>query len=165
MRLGTLAFIVSLALHLIVFGSFVAGGGTGDEDGANGSGHFEQDTVKIVPKPEEKKEPQVVTPIQGENIIPFEEKFLEEAKKCVPFFGGIGVQIGYNNIVGGVQIQKVYKGYPAYNSGVKEGDFLMIPWTDIRGEPGTILNLKLRRDGKTIVIKVPRDRICYKHGD
>lgn len=71
------------------------------------------------------------------------------------WYGGIG-------IMGDQLVQEVYPGYPAFNAGLIRGDLIISPNGDqIRGEPGTIVKLKVMRGDKVLNFTITRGKICY----
>lgn len=97
------------------------------------------------------------TPVEkGEEQIAYEAA-QKRHEECEPYFGGIGII--YNQWDG--SIQKVYKYYPAWSAGLKEGDKI-INVGQIRGEVGTDATVKYSRDGVVTEMKIKRGRICLE---
>jgi C-terminal processing protease CtpA/Prc len=76
-----------------------------------------------------------------------------------PWFGGIGILISYDMQNTGFRVLTVYKGYPADKYGILEGD-LILNQESIEGEPGTDVDINIRRGDKTMTINVTREKIC-----
>jgi S1-C subfamily serine protease len=73
---------------------------------------------------------------------------------CVDTFGGIGV-------TGFPLIESVYEGYPAFKAGLKAGDVIHSN-EEIRGKPGTKVEITVTRGDKTWTMVLIREVICVK---
>lgn len=76
-----------------------------------------------------------------------------EGKSCEHFYGGIG-------ITGYPKIETVHPGYPAEKIGIQVGD-LVYSIEDIRGEPGTQVEIKIVSGNTERNVIVTREKICY----
>jgi C-terminal processing protease CtpA/Prc len=76
-----------------------------------------------------------------------------EGKPCKYSYGGIG-------ITGYPKIETVHPGYPAEKIGIKVGD-LVYSFEDIRGEPGTQVEIRIVSGNTERKVVVTRERICY----
>ena len=87
-------------------------------------------------------------------------------------YGGIGASLLKDPDTGEVMIIKIYDGFPAKKAGLKEGDVIIsadgqmgdemdleIFVKYIRGEPGSVVEIKYRRDGEENVVSVTRENI------
>lgn len=76
-------------------------------------------------------------------------------KQCPNTYGGVGLRYAE-----GSRVLEVYAGYPAYKAGIKPGDVLYSK-EDLRGEPGTKVEVTIVRDNNYININIIREKICY----
>ena len=76
---------------------------------------------------------------------------------CEHFYGGIGVT--FNRIDG--TVLEAHPGYPAYKAGITTGDVLYSN-EDIRGEPGTVVDISVLRGQKLFSIQIQREKICLE---
>jgi hypothetical protein len=150
------ALVASLLLHALVFLSVSfkgCGSAGGDGDGkGKGSSAQQEDKGEIIEKIGEKPEDKVVEIqlVPADSIpIPKPPEPKREAPKPQAKkdgFGGIGVE--YSGLDG--TIGRVPVGYPAWRAGIQPGDQIISPAiNEIRGEPGTKIELAIRR-GNTI---------------
>lgn len=73
-------------------------------------------------------------------------------------YGGIGVR-GY--FAGQLWlVTEVFPDYPAALSGIQVGDYIY-NIGGIIGEPGTLVEVKINRNGQIFTIEIERDLICY----
>jgi len=73
---------------------------------------------------------------------------------CVDTFGGIGLS-------GFPLIESVYEGYPAFKAGLKAGDVIHSN-EEIRGKPGTKVEITVTRGDETWTMVLIREVICVK---
>ena len=91
-------------------------------------------------------------------------------------YTGIGVELRMDN--GEPVVQRVHSNGPAAGAGILPGDQIVAineeitkglsfgdVITRIRGKKGTQLSLKLKRDGRTIWLLIPRGALHLKGGD
>ena len=73
------------------------------------------------------------------------------------WYGGVGIQQQqpYGLVV------EVYKGYPAERMGIQVGDYLL-NLSEIRGEVGSEVEVRIERNGKYLSFKDKREKICVK---
>lgn len=166
-------FIYSILGHAILlsllFLNNQKGNGKGDGDGPENAQdarhkHSDQDQ-DIVPKEMEQSEPKAIQvtliekpkaqPVKRE--VPKQENTVTECAMDL-WFGGIGVTLGYASN-GDIIIDTVHPGYPAWKSDLRAGDILLNQ-SEIRGVPGTVLNLKYRRGNTINTIDIVREKIC-----
>lgn len=102
--------------------------------------------VEIINRPIPKSEEQIAY-----------EAAQKKQEECKPFFGGVGIQIDPRTNA----IMKVYKYYPAWSIGLKEGD-IILNFSEIMGEPGTEVTIRYIRNGEHLEVKVKRGRICLE---
>lgn len=76
-------------------------------------------------------------------------------RECPYTYGGIGIQTGMLEA-----ITVIFEGYAADRAGLQVGDRL-IYIGEIRGEPGTILKLKVFRNPDYLDFTIIREKICY----
>lgn len=76
-------------------------------------------------------------------------------KECPYTYGGIGIQTGILEA-----ITVIFEGYAASRAGLQVGDRL-IYIGEIRGEPGTMLKLKVFRNPNYLDFTIIREKICY----
>jgi C-terminal processing protease CtpA/Prc len=173
--------LLSLSIHilLLVTISFhiANGGGNGNSD-VEGKGNKKQGQkeegqgtgisgieVNVIERPqpikvvEKSKEKLKQEQEQAELILKREqlEKLIDQ--DCPgEWYGGIGIEISNGRIT------RVFRGYSAELSGIKEGDILISTNSqDILGEPGTTVRLTILRgeDGNSKIIEVVRVKVCY----
>ncbi len=103
----------------------------------------------------------------GNDDKPFDVEIVEmnngsspdDSTPCKSFFGGIGV----NGIPSseGYHVTNIHNGYPADQSGIQYGDILKpTNDTDIIGEIGTLVVLRVNRYGKVFTLNIIRGKIC-----
>jgi hypothetical protein len=146
-----IALILSIILHLAFLASLKGRGGGGFGDG-NGDGR------KIVPK---SSEPIEVTSGDLGFREPRKKKKIDP--KCKEFYGGIGVEYSHAWGVsedGGITVDRVPVGYPAYDAGIKPGDVIYTT-EEVRGEVGTQITIKVMHADKSVEnITMTRAKIC-----
>jgi hypothetical protein len=166
------SFNISFILHLLPFLLLLGampncigcghggGGGSAQEEekkqSKNPANPGDPDTRQI--KDKDPVEVAIVnTPVQkGEEQLAYEAA-QKRHEECKPFFGGIGISYGPFDGT----IQKVYKYYPAWSAGIKEGDKI-INLGEIRGEVGTEVTVIYSRNGSITQLKMKRGRICVE---
>lgn len=80
-----------------------------------------------------------------------------KVEECKKFFGGIGITTSLLTD----EISIVHIGYPADKAGLQPGDIVTpIGQSDIRGEIGSTLILRVTRGGITFIVTVVREKIC-----
>jgi predicted metalloprotease with PDZ domain len=98
---------------------------------------------------------------KGLTIKKVKQKKFKSKVKCEQnsWFGGIGIQEN----MGDDSIDVVFPGYPADKAGLLSGDVIMAKDSEIRGDPGTVLNLTISRPStnESLTFRIIRDRICY----
>lgn len=73
------------------------------------------------------------------------------------WFGGVGLEHDlFTN-----RIPKAPSGYPAYRAGVRVGDILLNEY-ELRGDPGTEVQIQVDRADQILVFKAVRTKICVK---
>lgn len=167
------ALKVSTGLHLtLLVLMFLGSGGKGQykngQDGQN-QGFKDGENRDIIPKSVDIEIVETPPKEKGGIEIPKpEEKPKFASHDCdgegQTWFGGIGVLIAYDQ-QRGIIITEAYVGYPAYNSGMRNGDIILrYADKDIKGEPGTPLNLTVLKadSGDVVSIDLIRDKICIK---
>src|SRR5271166_5008632 len=154
------AFVLSLCLHMAflyyTMSMQTKGGPKGNPNGdskvenklntddLNGKNIVERPTeVTLVEQPK----PEIKGP--GKKSKP------TKASSCKQFFGGIGVLYGN----GEGEVQTVYRGYPAYDAGIMEGDIILNAG-QIRGEVGTSVVVNILRGSLNLQIEMTRAKIC-----
>lgn len=141
-------YLISLILHCLLLIATIkatppkkSGSGQGNSievstesgEGSNGDGG-DSDNKKIITKGED-----------------------GEGEPCDDWYGGIGIIQDFEN-----EITYVAPGYPADNAGIRLGD-VIVSQGEIRGEPGTILELTIFRKKIKLTFKLIREKICtYK---
>lgn len=125
-------FVTSLMLHAALLFSFPSCNG-----GESEKKHFGSTVnIEIIPK----------FPNAKEKI------------KCEQWYGGIGIEHSED----GSTIMKVVEGYPAYRAGILVGDAVIVPFNsyDIKGMPGTPVQVTVVRMGKVLEFHMIREKIC-----
>jgi len=149
-----LSFILHASMFIILL---PIGCGSGDGNG----GGPDNDPGKIAPKAS-KEEVEINFEVVEGGIEVAEQEVKETQqglKDCVgdAWYGGIGIINDYTE----ESVREVYEGYPAANAGMKAGDVIVYQSeSDIRGEPGTIIIIKVRRGDNTLTFSIMRDKIC-----
>lgn len=84
-------------------------------------------------------------------------------KGCPKWYGGVGISLTWDTQAALHKITDVGVGYPGEAAGILVGDYLL-NGEDIRGEPGTSVEVQVYRPSKEKVYKfnVVRDKICIK---
>lgn len=75
-------------------------------------------------------------------------------QKCQSRYGGIGV------LTVGQYVDSVTDGYSGQIAGIRAGDLLVTPQTDLRGVPGTIAHVVILRVDKVLTFDIRREWIC-----
>lgn len=159
-------FFISICLHLLPLLIFMLPHGSGNRDEGKKGGSKQSDENGDFQKQSEKDgEEQPKKDDLQVYILPAQPKKQEEGIKCPEdsWYGGIGVEI--NEATG--EIYKAAPFYPAYKAGIRPGD-INISDVELRGDPGTAVEVKVAREGQTLSFMVTREKICYtknlKHG-
>jgi hypothetical protein len=152
------ALLISIIVHAALFHLLVKrNGGDGGDGGSKQPKHV---SVKLLDKPapteskkREENESKVVLPKKKE--LPPEQRVVEH--KCEEWYEGIGIQHGPNCV-----INYIAKGYPAHRAGLRIGDRTEFDGTDCpgRGPLGSMLTLRVIRDGKVLHFTMVREKIC-----
>lgn len=88
-----------------------------------------------------------------------EKEHKKNEKSCKDSYGGIGIYYNYDT----GRIIKAYPGYPAYEAGIRDGDFLIGPRAgDISGEEGTAVSITYEGSNGVKTISVIRGKICLE---
>ena len=76
---------------------------------------------------------------------------------CKNFYYGIGI----TTTPSGNKVARVYRGYPAWEAGLLAGDTIIEPEiSKIRGTKGTLVRIKIFRNGEVIILDMTRAQIC-----
>jgi len=167
-----LAALVSLLIHLVFMYTMTGSGdGKGNQPGSGANKPqppikivikgSDQKTDKKVPelKPAEDTKSKVVQPKKKKKPKP--KKIVEDKPKgrdCEKdgWYGGIGI------VMAGQFVGETYEGYPAHKNGLMKGDLIIEPSDgQIRGEPGSTINMKILRGSQLIIKNFKREKICY----
>ena len=105
----------------------------------------------------------------SEITIPAPRKPIKGLKECEGdrWYGGIGIQQDFVTDI----IDTVYAGYPADLAGIKPGDKIQstssAEGADIRGPPGTTVNILIFRKStnETLNLSITRGKICLEEKD
>lgn len=152
-------FLASTLLHCLplLLILFIGPGGDGGEYRYGGN---DETTGDIIAK---SVDVEIVMSVDKEGTEKKEKKKPSkgELTECIEdrWYGGIGIMQNFmdNSLI------SVAPGYPAFKAGLLVGDVILeTSEPDIRGEPGTLLSLKVHRPstGDTFVVNMRRDRIC-----
>lgn len=93
----------------------------------------------------------------NESNIESEQQVIEKEQSgstCDFWYGGIGIQ-------GNRIIEIVYPNYPADKAGVRPKDFILSN-EEIRGEPGSVLELDILRNNVKLHFSIVREKICIQ---
>lgn len=138
---------IFIVFHMSTNGKKSAGDGQGETAAT--------ENVQIKDKPQPMEIELIEMEIQGEV-----KKIKHSDDKCDTFYGRIGIVNG--DRFDPLTITEVYEGYPGYENGMRAGDILMTPFSRIRGEVGTEVEVEflsgLSREPKSF--KTLRDKIC-----
>lgn len=89
----------------------------------------------------------------------------ETVSECKSFYVGIGItsNVVIKNDEFWIQVVKVHEGYPAHKYGLQVGD-LILEKEPIRdgGPVGSVVKLHIDRNGETILLSIPRGKICVE---
>jgi len=152
-------FLASTLFHclplLLIF--FIGAGGDGGEHSYGGN---TETTGNIIAK---SVDVEIVMSVDEDGIEKKEKKKPSkgELTECIEdrWYGGIGITQNFMDN----SLLSVAPGYPAFKAGLLIGDIILeTSEPDIRGEPGTLLSLKIHRPstGETLLVNLRRDRIC-----
>ena len=148
----------SIALHLILLISIQVSPSV-EPTNESETENRNNNNIQIVPM--KITEISVVEHKKGPSVKKVVEKKFKNDTQCTgnDWFGGIGVTS--QELLG--EIQEVYAGYPAEKAGILVGDRVVSTNGDIRGDPGTVLNITIFRasTNSTLSFSIIRDKICY----
>lgn len=152
------AGVYSLAAHalliFIAFGGFKScGGGLGK--GGEGNGQKEHEG-SIIEKKADEIEVVIPTPDKGKVVKKPKQKFVDRECGDLQWFGGIGVEVSPAR-----RVTRAPKGYPAEQMGVEVGDDIL-NFSEITGEPGSEVIVKISRKGEQMSFKGLREKICVE---
>lgn len=149
------SFLYSLCVHLVLISLLVIHScGYGSKEEEKKSGSEQGDIRKILPKGTNTSSPLDIELVDA----PSPSKTKGEDCPNGRWYGGIGVYEGWNN---SRVVDRVIEGYPAYRAGIQKGDVL--PQVDnLRGEPGTVVEFNVLRNGKLLSFKLIREKICIE---
>lgn len=155
-----LPFLKSLIIHALIFSVPLW-----TIPGCNGGGKKQagnpNEKVEIRPKdsPEEQTAPDEIEVA----LVTIPKKKVEtEVKECVDdkWYGGIGIVETYTP-EGEIAVAEAVAGYPAARAGIEKGDVILTNTSRIRGEPGTIVEVGIRKlSGEIIIYTITRAKIC-----
>jgi C-terminal processing protease CtpA/Prc len=179
MKARSWLFIV-LVIHIaiLVFGLGAQSQKSGEqgnnpEDLQNVGQHEQEKVTEFIPKNNKKTTTMTVSvvDVRGDKKTtetpPEKQTTKSQNKACGEgFYYGVGVEIALNIIV------TVAEGYAADLAGVQVGDLVVayrehadMVWKSgggFRGEDGTGIDLKIKRNGKEFVVTMVREKICYE---
>jgi hypothetical protein len=158
------SFYKSIAFHLLPLLLLIQSTKTGDGDKDSDNGKLPKKdpiVVDIIPKKNRNDEQ-----VNGDNKV-------SELKKTVPhfdkqctdsYYGGVGIEIFYfvtNDMDQGARVGDAIEGYPAYEAGIRAGDYILNP-EELRGEIGTQVTIHLTNETgtKSWSVTLYRDKIC-----
>jgi membrane-associated protease RseP (regulator of RpoE activity) len=125
--------------------------GKGDKEG-KGDGKYKQKDTKFIEANESKT---FEVTLQSNSA---KKKADEKEVKCVgQWYGGVGLQNDFTDMI--VEIAPFY---PAYKAGLRLGDILITPPNTLRGDPGTIIDVTVKRGEDFMTFRVTRGKICYQ---
>ena len=84
-------------------------------------------------------------------------------KECPgKWYGGVGIQTGFDMQRRLTTIERVFIGYPADLAGLQAGDIILsINDKEILGEPGTPISFLIERNGQVLTFSFNRGKVCY----
>lgn len=144
------------------------GGGSSPKKSGSINMKMLSDGRKIMPKPINmaenklksiKNKPKNITADKGKTLKKAVEDSAPAAQEsCTHWYGGIGIMstIKNNNTQ---EVFDVSPGYPADKAGIQVGD-VITPSEEIRGEPGTVITIIVRRYGQELKLNITREKIC-----
>jgi hypothetical protein len=104
-------------------------------------------------------------PVTGKNTI-YIQTLAGPEEKCEDSnsFGGIGIQLDSFIAPGslGLLVKNSPEYYPAYEAGIRPGDLIITPLSEIQGKPGTFTNVTFSQNNVLKSVKIKRSKICYK---
>lgn len=164
-------FMISTAAH-IVFAAMLlnmakgTGKGSGNGQGSKaGAGMSKYKGVQVGDHviPKEKVEITIIEVDKSPGLKKKQKPQKKAAKKCQgPWYGGIGMQSGFDLEKRTEYIDKVFPGYPADLAGLEHGDILEdVVGGQILGDPGTYVTIVISRKGVRMTFTIMRDRVCY----
>jgi len=108
-----------------------------------------------------KKKPKPKVSRHQEINVKFVDTSAVGRKSCPDFYIGVGVFHSYGNRV----VTEVSKGGPADRNDVRIGDIFIKKPDYTALEIGTIINVKIIRNGIIIIKNIKVDKICTNNGD
>lgn len=159
-------FAWSVTVHAVLIALLIlsdlrgGGSGSGDADEAKEGTPGALPSmiaVEIVPPPGKVKE-EAVELSEKQKLL---AKAPHASDQCPDFFGGIGIMQTFVNTYQGYAaiVDVVYPGYPAERAGILPGDEI-VNSSEVRGQIGTTVVVRILRKGRLINIDVVRDKIC-----
>jgi len=167
-----LAALVSLLIHLVFMYTMTGNGNGKNGQPGQGGQNQPQPPIKIVikgaDKPSEKKKAELKPAEDTKSKVVQPKKKKKKPKKVTEdkpkgrdcekdgWYGGIGI------VMAGQFVGETYEGYPAQKNGLLKGDLIIEPSDgQIRGEPGTTINMKILRGSQLLIKNFKREKICY----
>ena len=166
------AFRASFIIHFIFFWLMLGMplGCVPGCGGGGGKGNSKEQQKKKEgmndPNPQERIKEKDITPTEIDLVYtkPHEktkaeiqqEVWKQHIEECPHYFGGVGIEWGSSGVV-----QICYRGYPAYEAGIRAGDYILND-EPIRGEIGTSIEIRYLRDGIEHTVTVIRGKICLE---
>lgn len=166
------AFLTSLTLHLAVLLIALHLGGEGNEKGnskekgkGEGNNRYKGVDASTVIEKERPTEVEIVEQPEIKSPMPKKpKKQAKNADKECPgkWYGGIGVQTGFEPVRRLITIDRIFSGYPADIAGLQVGDIILnVSDNEILGEPGTQINMLIERNGQILAFSFKRGKVCY----
>jgi carboxyl-terminal processing protease len=114
--------------------------------------------VEVVEKPKS-SESKSETNIISNDEVPIPKKDSEDSS-CDSYYGGIGISQDYRTGM----LTEIFNGYAAERAGLLVGDIVRsVTGEEIRGEVGTVLELKVYRNDQVFSLSLTREKICYNN--
>ncbi len=146
--------VISIVLHVLLFSLLLVNKETKKEPVKNSK--KDSFNVKVIEQSKTSHE-------QSKSKAPGNKS--NEKKECENHYGGIGILSSFSDdYLGFSAIEEIYEGYPADRNGLKVDDKVKPTSSKtIRGKPGSVLTLKVKRDGETFTKRIVREKVCYQH--
>lgn len=145
---------LSLLLHASLF-VLLAAKMPGCGSGGNPTSQPPQPNKPLAAKTPEPIDIEMVEMPGVKGPVPEYQKPKHLEKKCKDSYGGIGI------ITDGGLVKQVIAGYPADKAGIIPG-MILLDSEFIRGEVGTLVQIKIQEEYQVRVLELVRDKICYE---
>ncbi len=149
------SFFYSATLHLMLLLALLTSNDSSKNTPKNTSDQGQGDTKKIVAKGTTEEN---IAEISLVEMPAKRQKLKGDDCQDSHWYGGIGIYEGWD--INGSYVDNVISGYPADKVGLKVGDRFISDITQVRGTPGTTIDVVVSRENITLYFTLIREKIC-----